>query len=199
MHKGTSTVLIKRSSALAASLSATLSFATLAGCSQSVPVAQQAAPPAAVGHTYATLVAVPAPTTRHVHITPAQQERVQQAFNVIGLKSALMVGALSCNQQDRYDEFMNRFHQHILAETHVMDTYFHTIGGYHGQQQEDSFVTLLANNQSLSGNDNGNFCLNNAAEFDAVLALRHPAELDDFVTDQAPPAGSQTTVATIQQ
>ncbi len=190
---------IKRSSAFAASLSAALALASLTGCSKPAPVVEVAPPTAPVGHVYATLVPVPAPTSRRVHITPAEQERLQQAFNIIGLKSALMVGALSCNQQDRYDQFMTEFQPHILAEQHVMDAYFRRIGGYRGQKEEDSFVTLLANNQSLSGNGAGNFCLNNSAEFDAVLALRHPQELDQFVTDQAPPAGSATTVATIQQ
>ncbi len=191
---------LKRLTAAAAGLSATLALATLAGCSKPGPVAEEAPPPAPVGHVFATVVAVPAPTVRRVHITPAEQERIQQAFNVIALKSALMVGALSCNQQDRYDQFMTRFQPHILAEQHVMDAYFKRADGYRtGQAEEDSFVTQLANNQALSGNGDGNFCLNSSAEFNAVLALRHPAELDQFVTDQAPSAGGQTTVATIQQ
>ena len=165
----------------------------LASCAKRPVVV--AAPPAPVGHVYPTLVEVPPPTHKRVKVTPAQQEVLQQAFNVIGLKSALMVGALSCNMQDKYDTFMRTFQPHILAEQHIMDAYFHRIDGYRGQTNEDTFVTLLANNQSVTGIGQGAiFCLNNSAEFNAVLALKSQEELDAFVTDQAP--STPSTVAT---
>ncbi len=162
-----------------------LALLAMAGCSH--PVAVSEAPPAPVGHVYATAIQVPPPTYQRVKFTPAQREQLQQAFNIIALKSALMVGALSCGEQDKYDSFMTSFQPHILAEQHVMDRYFHQIDGRYGQGREDTFVTLLANNQSVSGIANGpNFCLNNAAEFQAVLALKTPQELDAFATDKAP-------------
>lgn len=170
----------------------------LAGCAKPPPVVVEAPPPppAPVGHIFPVLVPVPAPTYRRIHITPAQQEQLQQAFNVIGLKSALMVGALSCNMQDKYDAFMTEFQPHILDEQHVMDAYFRRIGGHYGQTREDTFVTLLANNDSVTGIAQGAiFCLNNSAEFSAVMALRSPADLDAFVTDQAP-AGQVASAAT---
>jgi hypothetical protein len=170
-----------------AGLPALLALA-VTGCSQPAPVVEVA--PAPVGHIYQTLVAVP-PAPRWVakHMTADQQEQVQQAFNVIGLKSALMVAALSCNQQDRYDAFMNNFQPHILAEQHMMDAYFRKIGGHYGQAKEDNFVTLLANNQSVDGIAQGSiFCLNNTAEFQTVLTLKSDSDLDHFVTDQ-PPSG----------
>jgi len=173
-----------------ASIAAILVLLALASCAKPPPVIVQAPPPppAPVGHIYATLVAVPPPTYRRIHISAVQEEKLQQAFNIIGLKSALMVGALSCNQQPQYDEFMTEFQPHILAEQHIMDAYFHRIGGYYGQSREDSFVTLLANNQSVTGIAQGAiFCLNNSAEFAAVLALKTPQDLDSFVTDQPPP------------
>jgi hypothetical protein len=163
-------------------------LAGIAGCAHPPPPVA-VAPPAPVGHIYQTLVAVP-PAPRWVarHITPEQQEQLQQAFNVIGLKSALMVGALSCNQQDQYDAFMTEFQPHILADQHMMDSYFRKIGGHYGQAKEDNFVTLLANNQSVTGIAQGAvFCLNNTAEFQQVLTLKTDSELDNFVTDQAPP------------
>ncbi len=176
-----------------ASIASGLAFLALASCAKPPPVVVQAPPPppAPVGHVYATLVPVPPPTYKRVKITPTQAEQLQQAFNIIGLKSALMVGALSCNQQPEYDQFMTEFQPHILAEQHVMDAYFKRIGGYYGQTREDSFVTLLANNQSVTGIAQGAiFCLNNSAEFNAVLALKTPQDLDSFVTDQAPPPSS---------
>lgn len=162
-----------------------LALLAMAGCSHPVAVSQ--APPAPVGHVYATTIEVPAPSSQRIKFTPAQREQLQLAFNVIALKSALMVGALSCGEQDKYDSFMRAFQPHILAEQHVMDRYFHQIDGRYGQGREDTFVTLLANNQSVSGIAQGQgFCLNNGAEFNAVLALKNPQELDAFVTGKAP-------------
>src|ERR1700686_4440366 len=122
----------------------------LASCAKP-PLPGVEAPPAPVGHVYPTLVQVPPPTYKRTRITPEQAEQLQQAFNIIGLKSALMVAALSCNQQQRYDAFMTQFHPHILEEQHVMDAYFRRMGGRYGQTKEDTFVTLLANNQSVTG------------------------------------------------
>jgi hypothetical protein len=159
----------------------------LAGCAHS-PAPQAALPPTPTGHTYPVAVAVPPPVSERIKFSPVEAEQNQQAFNVIGLKSALMVAALSCNQQDQYDAFMTNFHPHILAAQRTLDAYFHKASGpYSGQKMEDNFITLLANNQSDEGIAAGSdFCLNTQAEFTAVLALKSSADLDHFVTDQAP-------------
>ena len=114
--------------------------------------ASAAAPPAPVGHVYPVAIDVPPPVSPRIKFSAAEAEQIQQAFNVVGLKSALMVAALSCNEQDKYDAFMTSFHPHILAAQHTMDAYFHKASGpYSGQKMEDNFVTLLANNQSDAG------------------------------------------------
>ncbi len=160
----------------------------LAACSQPAPIVYAPPPPPPVGHPYQVMVDVP-PPVRHIRISPEQQQEIQQAFNVIALKSALMVAALTCNQQTQYDQFMTTFQPHVLAEQHVMDAYFRRASGYYGQAKEDDFVTLLANNQSVGGIGQGAvFCLNNTAEFKAVLALKSPSDLDNFVTDLSPGA-----------
>ena len=175
-----------------------LALLGLASCAKHVHAPVVAvAPPAPVGHVYPTFVQVPPSTSKRIKTTLAQQEALQQAFNVIGLKSALMVGALSCSMQDKYDTFVTTFQPHILAEQHVMDAYFRRTGGHHSQADEDSFVTLLANNQSVGGLAQGAvFCLNNQAEFNAVLTLKSPEALDAFVTDQAPSSTSSTVATT---
>ncbi len=168
-----------------------LALLALASCARRPPVVAEAPPPAPVGHIYVTRVQVPPlGTSRRLRLSPAEAEQVQQAFNVIALKSALMVAALSCGEQNRYDAFMTQFQPHILAEQHVMDAYFRRMGRY-GQSQEDAFVTLLANNQSVTGIGQGAiFCLNNTAEFDAVSGLKTPDSLDSFVTDLPPAAAA---------
>lgn len=162
-----------------------LSFLTLACCSKPAPVAVVVAP---VGHIYPTTVQMPLPTSHRVKITPQQGETYQQAFNIIGLKVALMIGALTCGQNSQYDAFMTAFQPHILAEQQIMDNYFHRLGGSAGRSKEDAFETMLANNLSVSARSQGSlFCLNSGAEFKAVLTLSTPQALDSFVTDQAPP------------
>ena len=182
---------------IAMGLATGLSLLALTSCNQPPPV-EAAAPSQPVGHMYATQVALPPPVSARIHFTASEQEQAQQAFNVISLKSALMVAALSCADQPKYDAFMATFQPHILAAQHVMDAYFRKASGpMSGQQMEDNFITLLANNQSISGIAQGRiFCLNSAAEYGAVTGLKTPDELDRFVTNQPPGAlpGSGTIV-----
>jgi hypothetical protein len=169
----------------------------LAGCSKPAPkvAAVQAAP---VGHIYSVAVDVPPPVSPKIKFTSQQQADIQQAFNVVGLKSALMVAALSCSQQDQYDAFMHSFQPHVLDAQHKVDAYFHKASGpYSGQKMEDTFITLLANNQSVAGIAQGQiFCLNNQAEFKAVLAMKNQQELDSFVTDEPPTAQMASLAST---
>ncbi|HQT63233.1 MAG TPA: hypothetical protein PLT25_03600 [Acidocella sp.] len=159
--------------------------AGLAGCARQAPPPPAPAP-APVGHIYQTIVAMP-PPPKWVHIKPDDHEKLQIAFNTLALKSALMVGALSCQQQDLYDAFMHEYQPHILADQHLIDAYFRRIDGRSYQAEEDNFVTLLANNQSVGGLGQGpTFCLNNKAEFDKVATLKTESDLDNFVTDQSP-------------
>lgn len=177
-------------------LAAGLALLALTSCNRHPPV-EAAAAPQPVGHLYATQVALPPPVSSRIHFTANEEEQAQRAFNVIGLKSALMVAALSCADQPKYDAFMTAFQPYILAEQHVMDSYFAKASGpYSGRKMEDDFITLLANNQSISGIGQGRvFCLNSDAEYSAVSALRTPDELNRFVTDTAPGAAPMVEVA----
>jgi hypothetical protein len=170
-----------------------LALLALTSCNRHPPV-EAAAPPPPIGHTYRTEVVVPAPVSPRIHFTASEDTQVQQAFNVISLKSALMVAALSCGDQAQYDAFMTKFQPHVLAEQRVMDAYFYKASGpYSGRKMEDDFTTLQANNQSISGIAQGRtFCLNSQAEYEAVAALKTPQELDHFVTDQPPGALAST-------
>ena len=117
----------------------------------------------------------------------------QQAFNIIGLKSSLMVAALSCSQRDQYDTFMTEFQPHILAEQHVMDSYFRRTGGHYGQAREDDYVTLLANSQSEAGITEGAVtCKNDSQMFQQVLALKTTTDLDQFA--EANPAAQPISI-----
>jgi len=179
-------------------LSLGLTALVVTGCAKSGQQATLEPPPPPVGHSYPVAVDVPPPVSPGIKFSAAQHEQVQQAFNVIGLKSALMVAALTCGEQDRYDAFMQDFQPHVLQAQHVMDAYFRKASGrYSGQKMEDSFVTQLANNQTIAGMTQGSaFCVNNTAEFQAVLALKSSDDLDHFVTDLSPAAAAQVASAT---
>ncbi len=169
----------------------------LSGCAKPHPKIAAVAPVMPVGHVYPVAVAVPAPVSPRIKFTAREEARAQQAFNIIGLKSALMVAALSCGQQEQYDAFMRKYQPRVLAAQHVMDAYFYKASGrYSGQKMEDAFVTQLANDQSVGGLSQGqNFCLNNGAEFDAVMALKSAQDLDRFVTDLPPGANTQVVAS----
>ncbi|CAG4915444.1 unnamed protein product [Acidocella sp. C78] len=107
--------------------------------------------------------------------------RNQEALDVIGLKSTLMVSALTCGQRNEYDRFMTRFQPYILREQHVMDAYFREHHGRAFHHYEDSYVTNLANVQSTAGIRQGTaFCAASAQLFGRVLATPDQAALTTF-------------------
>lgn len=182
--------------ALATSAAALL----LVGCAKHQAPKTVAHNEAPVGHIYPVAVDVPPPVSPSIRFSTHDKTNVQQAFNVVGLKSALMVAALSCNEQPQYDAFMHSFQPRVYAAQQTMDAYFHKASGpYSGQKMEDTFITNLANNQSVAGIAQGQqFCLNSLAEFNAVLALKTNQQLDSFVTNQPPSSVVVASAAPVQ-
>lgn len=168
----------------------------LAGCARHQPKTTTQTT-VLVGHIYSVAVDIPPPVSSNITFSAPDETKIQQAFNVVGLKSALMVAALSCNDQPQYDAFMHSFQPHVLDAQHTLDSYFRKASGrYSGRTMEDSFITGLANNQSVAGIAQGQrFCLNNQAEFKAVLALKTNRQLDSFVTNQPPTAADVAAAA----
>lgn len=119
----------------------------------------------------------------------------QQALDVIGLRSTLMVSALACGMRPQYDAFMHRFQPHVLAAQHEMDAYFHRLHGRAGQRHEDTYVTGLANVQARAGEIQGpHFCDSSRTLFNKVLALKTESELNNFAM-QSPARQPIVTVA----
>lgn len=105
----------------------------------------------------------------------------QEALEIAGLKSSLMVSALTCNQRSQYDAFMTRFQPFVLHEQHVMDAYFRQQHGRAFRHYEDSYVTDLANVQSTAGTYLGtNFCPASETLFSKVLSAKTQDELVAF-------------------
>jgi hypothetical protein len=106
------------------------------------------------------------------------ESSAHEAFDVQGLKSELMVTALSCNAKDQYDSFIGKFRPNLLAEEERLNGYFRTTYGKNAQREHDNYITELANVQSKGGLRAGTiFCQQRMAMFDEVGVLESSADL----------------------
>ena len=109
------------------------------------------------------------------------------AFDVAGLKSKLMVTAITCEATERYNTFIGRYRPDLLAQEKVLTAYFSRNFGRRAQAQHDDYITSLANSQSQDGLKAGAaFCERNMSLFDEVMKLRGGVELADYATGKAP-------------
>ena len=109
------------------------------------------------------------------------------AFDVAGLKSQLMVTAITCEATERYNTFITRYRPDLVAQEKVLTAYFTRNFGKKAQAEHDDYITSLANSQSQNGLKAGNaFCERNMSTFDDVMKLHGAAELADFATGKAP-------------
>lgn len=109
------------------------------------------------------------------------------AFDVAGLKSQLMVTAITCEATERYNTFIARYRPDLLAQERVVKAYFARNFGKRAQAQQDDYITNLANAQSQNGLKSGTaFCERNVSMFDRVMKVHGAAELGDFATGTAP-------------
>lgn len=112
-------------------------------------------------------------------------------FEVQALRTELMVLAVGCNEDNRYNAFMRRFQGDLQANEREVQAYFKRKFGRSAQTEQDRFVTDMANARSRLGTDLGtDFCPRNSQIFTEVMALRSSAELHEFAAakDLLPPA-----------
>ena len=103
------------------------------------------------------------------------------ALDVTGLKTNLMVTALTCNADSRYNAFVTKYQPELVNQDKVLTSYFSRAHGRQGRTRQDDYVTQLANSQSQAGIKQGSlFCSRNLPTFDEVMALRSSAELADY-------------------
>jgi hypothetical protein len=109
----------------------------------------------------------------------------KSAFDIAGLKSELMVTALACNEQDRYNSFISRYRSDLMQEDRALESYFGRSYGRRARSEHDNYITNLANVQSESGIKLGTgFCGQSVGMFDKVLALHSDKELPAFAASQ---------------
>lgn len=103
------------------------------------------------------------------------------AFEIMALRSELMVLATGCNEDGRYNAFIRRFQPDLQANERAINTYFKKHYGRSAQHEQDRFVTDMANARSRLGTQIGSdFCPRNGLIFAEVMALRNAGELAEF-------------------
>lgn len=108
------------------------------------------------------------------------------AFDVAGLKSQLMVTALTCNEQDKYNAFIVKYRPDLVEQDKNLNSYFSRAHGRRARAQFDDYITQLANSQSQYGLRRGTlFCDENKGVFDEVMALKGGSELPDFAAGKS--------------
>lgn len=103
------------------------------------------------------------------------------AFEIMALRTELMVLATGCSEDGRYNAFIRRFQPDLLANEKAITTYFRKHYGRSAQHEQDRFVTDMANARSRLGTQIGSdFCPRNGLIFQEVMALRNSSELAEF-------------------
>ncbi len=116
------------------------------------------------------------------------------AFQIAALKSQLMVTALTCSQQDRYNDFVHRYQSDLMTHERALHAYFQRANGRRAQQEHDDYITGLANAQSQNGIKQGTlFCKMNVGVFDEVMALQKGSDLATYAASKTLPQPIEVT------
>lgn len=138
-----------------------LAALALFGCSKPAP---PPAPPAPAPAPLADLGPVP---VAKACAKPAEKE----AFDVTGLKTRLMVAALSCGSEAKYNAFMRYNHRNLVRQEERLSEYFtRAYGrGRAGQSHLDSYKTDLANVQQQERSRDAAFCATSDSLFSKAM------------------------------
>jgi hypothetical protein len=125
----------------------------------------------------------PVPPTQQAPMCARPPEKV--AFDVAGLKSQLMVTALSCDSQDKYNAFITRYRADLVGDEKSLNGFFARAYGRRAQQEHDDYITQLANAQSdLRIKSGTEFCHFSTPLLDEVLALQSSSDLPAFAANK---------------
>jgi hypothetical protein len=127
------------------------------------------------------------------------KEEERSALDTIALKSELMVTALTCHMQEKYDAFITHYQPALSATEKDVSNYFKHAFGRRSVKEHDDYISNLANVQSEEGLKMGTaFCETYSAMFDEVESLHSSTELADFANSKAliQPVSFETCPAT---
>jgi hypothetical protein len=118
------------------------------------------------------------------------------ALNARHLQTELMVAALSCNANDRYNAFVTKFQTQLLLSNRQLVKFFSRRYGASGANRTNEFVTMIANQSSeRSLADVGDFCAAADKTFDQIDRLSK-RDFEDLVLTQSPPPLPRITICT---
>jgi hypothetical protein len=95
----------------------------------------------------------------------------------------LMVAALSCGEQQRYNSFVQLYQDPLVANGKNLQDFFHRTYAGNAKKELNAYVTRLANDSSKRSIANIRiFCEETGQQFSSVLAA-DPAEFRNFVVN----------------
>jgi glutathione S-transferase len=108
-------------------------------------------------------------------------EAEQSVFEVEALKSELMVVGITCQQEERYNDFVRRYQPRLAENYRAFEQHFNRARGRAGKTATDAYVTNLAQTRGFEAQKLGSdFCPRNTGLFDEVMALPSAAELPAY-------------------
>ncbi len=110
------------------------------------------------------------------------------ALDVRVLQSELMVAALTCGENARYNAFAQKYEPQLVALGESLRGYFARAYGKSGEYHMDQFVTRLANDATVRRTQFSmpQYCSNAVNLFNSVLAAQ--TELSEYI-NQTPFVG----------
>ncbi|MGZ9107161.1 MAG: hypothetical protein ACXW3M_15440 [Rhodoplanes sp.] len=91
------------------------------------------------------------------------------ALNTRVLQTELMVAALSCDEQQRYNAFVTNYRSHLEAQGASLRAWFGRAYGSASESELNAFVTKLANDASKRSLDAASYCASVGALLSEVL------------------------------
>lgn len=100
------------------------------------------------------------------------------ALNARVLQTELMVAALSCDERERYNNFITAYRSVLTERSQALQGMFKRAYGGEGTDRLNSFVTRMANNSSQQVNDRGNDYCTYAGELFKEALTNRPSDLN---------------------
>lgn len=108
-------------------------------------------------------------------------EQDQAVFEIEALKTELVVVAITCKQEDKYNAFVERYKPQLAENGRAFGQYFTRTRGRTGQRANDAYITNLANARQGEAQVLGtDFCPRNTQLFEEVMSLPSGAELAPY-------------------
>jgi len=112
----------------------------------------------------------PMPPTLHapICVRPAEEE----AIDISALVSELQVITIACHTDNKYNAIILHLRPTLATNERNLSSFFRRAYGKQAQKEHDTYITELANLQSLLGSKSGNqFCRLYSGVLDEVMPL----------------------------